>query len=135
MKQRKMYTPHSNDLRSRILVIDDDREVVETIKLALESNGFEVITAHDGATGIALVQQSRPDLVILDMMLPKRSGFLVLETLRQFESIPTRVIMITANDGKRHREYAESLGVDGYLNKPFEISVLINMIHDLLDIN
>ncbi len=130
-----MYTPHSNDLRSRILVIDDDREVVETIKLALESNGFEVITAHDGATGIALVQQSRPDLVILDMMLPKRSGFLVLETLRQFESIPTRVIMITANDGKRHREYAESLGVDGYLNKPFEISVLINMIHDLLDIN
>ena len=94
-----MYTPHSNDLRSRILVIDDDREVVETIKLARESNGFEVKTAHDGATGIALVQQSRPDLVILDMMLPKRSGFLVLETLRQFESIPTRVIMITANDG------------------------------------
>ena len=81
------------------------------------------------------MQQGRPDLVILDMMLPKRSGFLVLETLRQFEPIPTRVIMITANDGKRHREYAESLGVDGYLIKPFEVSTLIKMVNELLDLN
>ena len=128
-----MYPPQTADLRSRILVIDDDREVAETIKLALESNGFEVITAHDGATGIALVQRDRPDLVILDMMLPKRSGFLVLETLRQYEPTPTRVIMVTANDGVRHQKYAESLGVDGYLHKPFEIDELLKKVDELLD--
>ncbi|MDO5308638.1 MAG: response regulator transcription factor [Planctomycetia bacterium] len=111
--------------KKRILVVDDDPAISESIKLALESFGYEVETASDGAVGLCKAERRRPDLMILDMMMPKRSGFLVLETLRQNDYFPTRIIMITANEGNRHKEYAESLGVDAYLRKPFEMSELL----------
>ena len=112
-----------------VLIIDDDPEVVESIRLALEAFGYEVDAAMDGAAGLALCERRRPDLILLDMMTPKRSGFLVLETLRQMdEFIDTRIIMITANDGNRHKEYAESLGVDAYLRKPFQMEELFEEI-------
>ena len=65
-------------------------------------------------------------------MMPKRSGFLVLETLRQLDTDPTRVIMITANEGNRHKEYAEQLGVDAYIRKPFPMETLIAEVQRLL---
>jgi DNA-binding response OmpR family regulator len=67
------------------------------------------------------------------MMLPKRSGFLVLERLKQQGTSPPRVIMITANEGKRHQAYAESLGVDAYLHKPVRLERLVTLAKDLLE--
>lgn len=116
----------------RILLVDDDREIVESMKIALESLGHEVEVARDGNEGLAFAERNTPDLIILDMMMPKRSGFLVLETLRQMENNPSRIIMITANEGNRHKEYAEQLGVDEYIRKPFSMNTLLSAVERLL---
>jgi DNA-binding response OmpR family regulator len=116
----------------RILLVDDDAEIVESLRLALESNGYTVLIARDGNQGLALSERENPDLVILDMMMPKRSGFLVLEKMRRTRDTPLRVIMITANEGSRHKAYAEMLGVDDYIRKPFPMDRLIDSVQRLI---
>ncbi|MGL4511598.1 MAG: response regulator transcription factor [Lacipirellulaceae bacterium] len=119
----------------RILLVDDDAEIVESLRLALEANGFEVLVARDGNQGLALCEREEPDLVILDMMMPKRSGFLVLEKLRRSQALGAKnppVIMITANEGQRHKAYAEMLGVQDYLRKPFPMDDLIQSVKRLV---
>ena len=116
----------------RILIVDDDREIVEVVGVALEAAGYEVIVARDGNQGLAMVEREDPDLVILDMMMPKRSGFLVLERLRRTRRVPIRVIMVTANEGSRHKAYAETLGVDDYIRKPFPMDRLVGSVNRLL---
>jgi len=117
----------------RILLVDDDAEIVESLRLALESQGYVVLVARDGNQGLALSERENPDLVILDMMMPKRSGFLVLEKMRRTRDTPLRVIMITANEGSRHKAYAEMLGVDDYIRKPFPMDRLIDSVKRLVD--
>ena len=119
-------------VRKKILLVDDDREIVESMRIALDASGFEVIVARDGNQGLAMVEREDPDLVILDMMMPKRSGFLVLEKLRRTRPVPMRVIMITANEGNRHKAYAETLGVDDYIRKPFAMDRLLESVTRLL---
>jgi DNA-binding response OmpR family regulator len=116
----------------RILLVDDDAEIVESLRLALEANGYTVLVARDGNQGLALSERENPDLVILDMMMPKRSGFLVLEKMRRTRDTPMRVIMITANEGTRHKAYAEMLGVDDYIRKPFPMDRLIESVRRLI---
>jgi DNA-binding response OmpR family regulator len=116
----------------RILLVDDDREIVESMKIALEATGYEIMVARDGNQGLAMAERDDPDLVILDMMMPKRSGFLVLEKIRRTRPVPLRVIMITANEGSRHKAYAEMLGVDDYIRKPFAMDRLIDSVNRLL---
>ena len=112
--------------------MDDDREIVESMRLALDASGFQTLVARDGNQGLAMVEREDPDLVILDMMMPKRSGFLVLEKLRRTRPVPMRVIMITANEGSRHKAYAEMLGVDDYIRKPFAMDRLLDSVSRLL---
>jgi len=81
---------------------------------------------------LAMAEKESPDLVVLDMMMPKRSGFLVLERLRRAKQEMLPVIMITANEGSRHRAYAEMLGVSEYLRKPFAMDKLIESVDRLL---
>ncbi len=118
--------------RKRILLVDDDPDIVEAIRAALEANGYEILVARDGNQGLVLAETENPDLVILDMMMPKRSGFLVLERLRRTRRVPLRIIMITANEGSRHKAYAEMLGVDDYIRKPFAMDRLIESVNRLL---
>jgi DNA-binding response OmpR family regulator len=118
--------------KKRILLVDDDREIVESMRIALEAGGYEIIIARDGNQGLVMVERDNPDLVILDMMMPKRSGFLVLEKVRRSRPVPLRVIMITANEGSRHKAYAEMLGVDDYIRKPFAMDRLIESVDRLL---
>ena len=118
--------------RHRVLLVDDDHEIVESVRYALEANGFDVMIARDGNQGLAMAEREDPDLVILDMMMPKRSGFLVLEKLRRTRPVPLRVIMITANEGSRHKAYAEMLGVDDYIRKPFAMDRLMESVKRLL---
>jgi DNA-binding response OmpR family regulator len=119
-------------VRKKILLVDDDREIVDSMRIALDASGFDVVVARDGNQGLALVEREDPDLVILDMMMPKRSGFLVLEKLRRTRPVPMRVIMITANEGNRHKAYAEMLGVDDYIRKPFAMDRLLDSVSRLL---
>lgn len=116
----------------RILLVDDDAEIIESLRLALEAEKFEVLIARDGNQGLALIERESPDLVILDMMMPKRSGFLVLERLKRLGEKKQRIIMITANEGNRHKAYAEMLGVDDYVRKPFPMDRLIQSVKRLL---
>ncbi len=118
--------------RKRVLLVDDDAEIVESIRAALEAAGYETLVARDGNQGLSMAQREDPDLVILDMMMPKRSGFLVLEWLRRNQKVPVRVIMITANEGMRHEGYARQLGVDDYIRKPFAMDRLIDSVNRLL---
>jgi DNA-binding response OmpR family regulator len=118
--------------KQRVLLVDDDHEIVESVRFALEANGFEVLVARDGNQGLSMAEREDPDLVILDMMMPKRSGFLVLEKLRRSRPVPLRVIMITANEGSRHKAYAEMLGVDDYIRKPFAMDRLMESVKRLL---
>ena len=116
----------------RVLLVDDDAEIIESMRYALEARGYRIFVARDGNQGLALAEREDPDLVILDMMMPKRSGFLVLEKLRRTRRIPVRVIMITANEGSRHKAYAEMLGVDDYIRKPFAMDRLMHSVDRLL---
>ena len=127
-----MAKKSSNGDAKQILLVDDDAEIIESLRLALEANGFQVLIARDGNQGLALAEREDPDLVILDMMMPKRSGFLVLEKLRRTRETPVRVIMITANEGTRHKAYAEMLGVDDYIRKPFAMDRLIDSVKRLV---
>ncbi len=117
-----------------ILVVDDDPDILTAITTGLADTGATVKTASDGNTAVTLAEKLTPDLVILDIMLPQKSGFLVLEKLRQTTPRPKgpRVIMITGNQGRRHRQYAEALGVDEYLNKPFRMERLLEVTEKLL---
>ena len=119
-----------------ILIVDDDREIVQGLRLVLEGKGYRVVTAHDGAAGLTAAEKEHPDLVIVDMMMPKKSGFLVLEGLKAKDDATPKVIMMTANEGARHRAYAEMLGVDDYLRKPFALDKLLESVqqHCPLDV-
>jgi DNA-binding response OmpR family regulator len=116
----------------RILLVDDDAEIIESLRLALEAQNYQVIIARDGNQGLALIERENPDLIILDMMMPKRSGFLVLERLKRLGEKKHRIIMITANEGNRHKAYAEMLGVDDYIRKPFPMDRLVQSVQRLL---
>jgi len=122
----------SSGQSKRILLVDDDAEIIEALRVALSAKGYAVLIARDGNQGLAMAEREDPDLVILDMMMPKRSGFLVLERLRRTRPVPMRVIMITANEGSRHKAYAEMLGVDDYIRKPFPMDRLIDSVARLL---
>ncbi len=118
-----------------ILLVDDDRDILTAMNAALADLGAEIFAAVDGNDAITQAEQQDPDLVVLDMMLPKRSGFLVMEKLKRGKqrSDPPRVIMITGNQGTRHKTYAETLGVDIYLNKPFRMDKLVQSVKKLLE--
>jgi DNA-binding response OmpR family regulator len=116
----------------KILVVDDDYECLEAIHAALESRGYNIVEAHNGNEALQMTEQENPDLIILDMMMPQRSGFLVLENIRRNRPDPLPVIMITANEGSRHKAYAEMLGVHDYIRKPFSIEKLIESVEKAL---
>ncbi|GIW98497.1 MAG: two-component system response regulator [Pirellulaceae bacterium] len=130
MNSKEPSTESAN--RPRVLVVDDDNEITEALRYALESQGFDVAIASDGNQGLAMAEKYTPDLLILDMMMPKRSGFLVLEQLRREGRTDVRVIMITGNEGSRHQQYAELLGVDDYIRKPFPMDRLVASARRLL---
>lgn len=117
-----------------VLLADDDPDVLASLRLAFESAGARVTTARDGNQAVDLTKKNNPDLVVLDMMMPKRSGFLVLESIKPNHDAAARpfVIMITANEGKRHELYARHLGVSEYLTKPFSMERLLEKACEVL---
>jgi DNA-binding response OmpR family regulator len=114
-----------------VLLVDDDVDILQGMRVVIESRGYRVLTATDGNSGLALAEKEQPDVVVVDMMMPKKSGFLVLERLKSRKQNAPRVIMITANEGGRHRAYAEMLGVDDYIRKPFAMERLLESIERL----
>lgn len=114
-----------------VLIVDDDPDILASFTIAMKAEGAVTHAATDGTAAIAACIKHSPDAMILDMMLPKRSGFLVLEELQNIKN-PPLVVMVTANEGKRHMAYAMSLGVGAYLNKPVGLDRLIDTVSCLL---
>jgi DNA-binding response OmpR family regulator len=110
-----------------VLIVDDDYDLSDGIRAVLETQGHKVIQARDGQQGQTLIYQQRPDLVILDMMMPRKGGYPVLEHFRDKKDAPP-IIMITANEGSRHKAYAEYLGVIDYIRKPFAMDRLLEAV-------
>src|SRR5438874_11418241 len=109
------------------LIADDARGLVEGLRAVLERQGYHVMQAHDGHQGKQAIYNQRPDLVILDMMMPRMGGYPVLEHFRGKTDAPP-IIMITANEGIRHKAYAEYLGVIDYIRKPFAMERLLEAV-------
>jgi DNA-binding response OmpR family regulator len=120
-----------DDAHKTILIIDDDREIASTIQSVLLHAGYRVFLASNGIEGQRQIESLRPDLVLTDMMMPKMGGFPVLEFLKTLPA-PPKVIMMTANEGSRHKAYAEMLGVSDYLRKPFLMEVLLESVRKAL---
>jgi DNA-binding response OmpR family regulator len=110
-----------------VLVVDDDRELSDGLRAVLEKRGYRVLQAGNGLQARDLVYRHRPDLVILDMMMPRMGGYPVLEHFHGKPGAPP-IIMITANEGSRHKAYAEYLGVVAYLRKPFAMDTLLEAV-------
>lgn len=114
-----------------ILVIDDDPDIRADLQMILEDQGYRVITAPDGQAGLQRALSDRPNLIICDMMMPKMSGFMVLERVKQHARAHTPFIMLTANVSEQQRNFAEFLGVDVYLHKPIGTKPLLENLQRL----
>jgi DNA-binding response OmpR family regulator len=119
-------------LRKRVLLVDDDEQVLESLGCVLQQHGFEVLLARDGAEGLMRAERDAPDLIVLDVVMPRRSGIQVLNRLRRRPLHSPRIILMTANDEQRHRDFAESKGVDAFIPKPFDIGQMVLKVELLL---
>lgn len=116
-----------------ILLVDDDNDILLSLQAAFETTGATLHTAKNGNDAVEVAERVKPDLMILDLMLPGRSGFLVLEKLKKRR--PTDkpyVIMITGNQGTRHKDFATTYGVNEYLQKPVKLDKLLATAEKLL---
>jgi DNA-binding response OmpR family regulator len=113
----------------RVLLVDDDNDILTSMQAAFEPTGAIIEIAPNGNKAVELAEKSQPDVVVLDMMLPGRSGFLVLEKIKAKErksaKVKPFVIMITGNQGSRHKDFALTLGVSEYFTKPVKMDKLI----------
>jgi len=117
----------------KILVVDDEPFLVKALQIRLEHEGYEVISAYDGLEGLNKAREEKPDLIILDVMMPKKNGYQVCQELKsddQYKYIP--IIMLTAKGQKTEKEWGERTGADVYITKPFEDKELLAEIKKLL---
>ena len=120
-------------MAKKILIVDDEAALVKMGQLRLEAAGHEVITASDGQEGLEKARSEKPDLIILDVMLPKIDGFKICRMLRfdeKYKKIP--IIMLTARAQESDRHTGEEVGADAYIIKPFPPEVLLDKISELL---
>jgi len=117
----------------RVLIVDDDAHILEAFEAAMLAEGADVVCVQDGNSAVEMCRDDPPDVVVLDMMLPGRSGYFALEKIKGRADSP-QVVMVTANEGKRHQAYAESLGVDAYLVKPVPLATLADTVVRLAEL-
>lgn len=118
--------------KKKILVSEDNPDLRKILMMRLEVNGYDVIEAVDGEQALSKVRSERPDLILLDLMMPKLTGFEVVRMLRfeeEFENLP--VIVLSALDQQKEREKAIEAGADAYFIKPFELDLLLIKIRSL----
>jgi two-component system alkaline phosphatase synthesis response regulator PhoP len=127
-------------MASKILVVDDDPDILEAVSLILESQGYEVVTAHDGVEGLANLKAEQPDLMILDLMMPKMDGFAVCKELQdprwsKYKDIPILILTSVREEASRRRYELETgleLDVDDYVEKPMSPDVLLERVSTLI---
>jgi DNA-binding response OmpR family regulator len=114
----------------KILVVEDDKDIVKLLKYSLEKEGFRVVASNDGETGLYAFGKERPDLIVLDLMLPKLDGFGFCRAVRAESATP--IIMLTAKKGEVDRVLGLELGADDYVTKPFSVREVVARIRAIL---
>ena len=117
-------------MAKKILVVDDEKKIVDIVKAYLEKDGLQVIVAYDGNSALNMTRNNKPDLVILDLMLPEISGWDVCREIRKYSNIP--IIMLTARDEVADKIVGLELGADDYLAKPFSPGELVSRVRAVL---
>ncbi len=107
-----------------VLIVEDERAIVEILKFNLQREGYAVLEALDGEAGLALAQSADPDLILLDVMLPKMNGFDICKTLREQGRV-TPIIMLTAREEESDKVFGLEAGADDYITKPFSMRELL----------
>jgi len=118
-----------SDLPHRILIVDDEPDLLSVLRFGLEAEGFEVIEASDGERGLELARTQSPDLLVLDLMLPRMDGYKVCRALKfdeRFRQLP--IFILSARSGETDRRLALDLGADDYITKPYEVRDLVSRI-------
>lgn len=117
----------------KILIVDDEADIIEILKFVLETNGYECITASDGEMGLNLAREISPDLIILDVMMPKINGYKVSRFLKfdeKYKNIP--ILMLTARSQEEDKAIGEETGADEYITKPFDVDVVVQKVKSYL---
>lgn len=120
--------------KKRVLIVDDEPDVVESVKFSLELENIECLEAYDGEEALSKAKNENPNLIILDIMLPKISGYKVSRLLKfdeAYKNIP--IIMLTARAQEKDKQLGEDTGADEYVTKPFEMDELIKLVKKYLD--
>lgn len=120
----------SNMDNNRILVVDDDPSIRRFVKVNLEARDYTVLQAVDGEEAIRIAEKNKPDLVILDIVMPEMDGFEVCRRIRKWTSVP--IIMLSAREGENDKEKCEACGANDYLTKPFVLKELLSLVKFLL---
>ncbi len=122
-------------MSKKILVVDDESDITETMSFMLKAEGYDVITAQDGEEGLRLAKEEMPDLIILDVMMPKINGYKIARLLKydnKYKNIP--IVMVTARGQDADKLIGEETGADEYITKPFEFEEVLDAVHKYLEI-
>ena len=117
----------------KVLIVDDEQDIVETLQFVLETEGYECHTAFDGESGLKAAKDIMPDLIILDVMMPKMNGYKISRLLKydaKYKDIP--IIMVTARSQDQDKMIGEETGADEYITKPFEIEDVVARVRSIL---
>lgn len=121
--------------QKKILVIDDEEDIQKILKIRLEQENFSVMVASDGDTGIKAAEQQVPDLIILDIMMPRMDGYSFLKELRGLPKIKnTPVLMLSGKEEEKVRDLFAFQKISGYIEKPFELDDLVDKVKEILKI-
>ena len=110
--------------KKRVLIVEDEKSIVDIVRFNLEKEGYAVLTAYDGEAGLTAAREEKPDLILLDVMLPRRNGFDVCRILRE-EGDGVPVIILTAREGESDKVMGLEIGADDYITKPFSMRELL----------
>ncbi len=122
-----------SESKPRILIVDDESDLVSVLRMGLEIEGFEVIDAADGEAGLRLAQREKPDLMVLDLMLPKMDGYKVCRTLKfdeRYRNLP--IVVLSARSGEQDKKLALDMGADAFVSKPYDMGELVRLIRTQL---
>lgn len=127
------WQPEGTDMANKILVVDDEPNIVLSLEFLMKQAGFQVRTASDGEAALAAIAAEPPDLVLLDVMMPRKNGYEVCQAIRANPVWKgTRIIMLTAKGREVEREKGLALGADDYITKPFSTQEVVERVRELL---
>lgn len=121
-------------MQKKILVVDDEKDITETLSFMLKAAGYDVITASDGEEGLKFAKEENPDLIILDVMMPKINGYKIARLLKydnKYKHIP--IIMVTARGQDSDKLIGEETGANEYITKPFEFEEVLTSVQKYLE--